>query len=138
VCVTDDGTIDDPTQGFATTESVAIRVMRGGDVVVLLDTNPIDTTAVNPLYAEKFARAMTRVLLQAGALIVTGGETAAALMAKVEVSGISLLDELEPGLALGMTRGKIEVPIVTKPGAFGDEQTLVRCLARMRQLRRTE
>jgi len=137
VCVREDGNIDDPTQGFATSGMVASRVARGGDAVVILDTERIDTAAVNSMFAEKFAWAIKQVLAQAGALIVTGGETAAALMAEIEVSGISLLDEIEPGLALGMTRGKVEVPIVTKPGAFGDEETLVRCLARMRQLRRT-
>jgi len=64
-------------------------------------------------------------------------KTAAALLERIAVRGISLFEEIEPGLALGITRGEVEVPIVTKPGAFGDEETLVRCLARMRQLRRT-
>jgi uncharacterized protein YgbK (DUF1537 family) len=71
-----------------------------------------------------------------GALIVTGGETAAALLARCKVHGIRLLDEIEPGIALGMTQGAIEVPIITKPGAFGDEESLARCLDTLNELRR--
>jgi hypothetical protein len=37
-----------------------------------------------------------------------------------------------------MTRGKVQVPIVTKPGAFGDENCLIRCVDRMIEQRETE
>ena len=73
-----------------------------------------------------------------GALIVSGGETAAALLAQCKVQGIRLIDELEPGIALGLTRGAVEAPIITKPGAFGDEESLLRCLDRLNALRRDE
>jgi len=137
VRVRTDGTIDDPTQGFSTYH-IAIQLKRGRDAVVLLETDSLDTTAVNPAFVENYAWALRHALSEAGAVIVTGGETAAALLQTIQVRGISLLDEIEPGLALGITRGDVEVPIVTKPGAFGDAQSLVRCLTRMRQLQRRE
>jgi uncharacterized protein YgbK (DUF1537 family) len=53
------------------------------------------------------------------------------------VHGIGLVDEVEPGIALGVTRGAIQVPIVTKPGAFGDDGSLCRCLDAVASLERT-
>ncbi|HEX5161845.1 MAG TPA: four-carbon acid sugar kinase family protein [Steroidobacteraceae bacterium] len=131
-----DGSIDDATPGDST--SIANRLMRGEDTVVLLEANQAETTTVNPAFGATFAAALKSALPQMGALIVSGGETAAALMESIEVRGITLLDEIEPGLALGITRGAVAVPIVTKPGAFGDAESLVRCLTRMRQLQRRE
>jgi uncharacterized protein YgbK (DUF1537 family) len=112
------------------------RLARGADTVALLDA-PVTGGAVDAAYARAFAAALAPALEHMGGLIVTGGETAAAVLARCKVHGIRLLDEIEPGVALGMTRGEIEIPIVTKPGAFGDEETLVRCLDRLNQLRRS-
>ena len=54
----------------------------------------------------------------------TGGETAAALLSRLGVNGIRLVDEIEPGIPLGLTLGEVSVPVVTKAGAFGDEECL--------------
>ena len=70
-----------------------------------------------------------------GALFATGGETALALLNALGVNGIRLLDEIEPGVPLGLTRGALSVPVVTKAGAFGDAGTLERCLSHLRRLR---
>jgi uncharacterized protein YgbK (DUF1537 family) len=64
-------------------------------------------------------------------LVATGGDTAYALLAKLGVHGIRLLDEVEPGIPLGQTMGAVSLPIVTKAGAFGDAQSLRRCLERL-------
>ena len=73
-----------------------------------------------------------------GALFATGGETALALLNALGVSGIRMVEEIEPGVPLGLTRGTLAVPVVTKAGAFGDAETLRRCLSHLRRLRRTE
>ncbi|HET7810848.1 MAG TPA: four-carbon acid sugar kinase family protein [Steroidobacteraceae bacterium] len=138
VCVDGEAHIDESTPGNATLSGSATRILAGGDELVLLDSARTDAVAVNPEFAETFARALREALPHAGALIASGGETAAALLGQVGVHGITLLDELEPGLALGITRGDVEVPIVTKPGAFGDAESLVRCLARLHQLQGRE
>lgn len=129
--------VDGPAQASFVL-GIQARVLRGEDTVVRLDAGADDQGALNPHFAQVFSRALLPAMQHMGGLIVTGGETAAALLERIKVRGISLLDEIEPGLALGITRGDVEVPIVTKPGAFGDEETLVRCLARMRQLRRPQ
>ena len=46
---------------------------------------------------------------------------------RLGVNGIRLLDEIEPGIPLGITLGGVSVPVVTKAGGFGDEG----CLKRM-------
>jgi uncharacterized protein YgbK (DUF1537 family) len=109
---------------------------RGETAVALLVGSDWSAGTVDSRYAEDFSAALGPALRQMGALIVTGGETAAALLARCKVHGIRLLDEIEPGIALGMTQGAIEVPIITKPGAFGDEESLARCLDTLNELRR--
>jgi uncharacterized protein YgbK (DUF1537 family) len=74
---------------------------------------------------------------QASALVATGGETAAAMLAQLGVEGIQLLDEIEPGIALGLTLGDVSLPVVTKAGGFGDEACLERIVARLRFIRQT-
>jgi uncharacterized protein YgbK (DUF1537 family) len=64
-------------------------------------------------------------------LVATGGDTVNALLTKLGVHGIRLLDEVEPGVALGITVGAVSIPLVTKAGAFGDAQSLRRCLERL-------
>jgi len=63
---------------------------------------------------------------------MTGGDTAGAVLAQLGVHALRLVAEVEPGVPLGMTVGPLALPFVTKAGAFGDEATLARCLARLR------
>lgn len=119
-------------------DSVASSLMRGEHVLAVLEADAAHPLAPQPEFVRHVAVMLGPALKNMGGLIVTGGETAAALLAECYVDGIRLLDELEPGLALGMTRGEVQVPVVTKPGAFGDEGSLARCLDRMNELRRSE
>jgi 4-hydroxythreonine-4-phosphate dehydrogenase len=63
-------------------------------------------------------------------LFCTGGETARAVLNTAGISGIRLVGEVEPGVPLGTGEGGCaRIPIITKAGAFGDPETLVRCRA---------
>lgn len=64
-------------------------------------------------------------------LIATGGDTVYALLSKLGVHSIRLLDEVEPGVPLGISVGAVSLPVVTKAGAFGTAQTLRRSLERL-------
>ena len=64
-----------------------------------------------------------------GGLFCTGGETARALLNATGAVGIRLVCEVEPGVPLGTVEGWHNLPIVTKAGAFGSPQTLLRCRA---------
>ncbi|WP_282696061.1 four-carbon acid sugar kinase family protein [Streptomyces sp. CC208A] len=62
-------------------------------------------------------------------LVLTGGETAEAVLRALGAHGIDLHDEPEPGIARGTLAGPADlprVPVVIKAGGFGDERTLLR------------
>ncbi len=68
-------------------------------------------------------------------LVLTGGDTAMAVMEAVQAEGIRLEGEVEPGIAVGAIIGGpwCGLRVVTKAGAFGDEVSLARaveCLQR--------
>lgn len=67
-------------------------------------------------------------------LFATGGETACALLTRLGVHGIRLLEEVEPGVPLGITQGAVRIPVMTKAGAFGHDRSLLNSLARMHDL----
>ena len=57
------------------------------------------------------------------------------LLSRFGVNGIRLADEIEPGVSLGLTLGRLSVPVATKAGAFGDKHSLVRISERLRAVR---
>jgi uncharacterized protein YgbK (DUF1537 family) len=61
-----------------------------------------------------------------GGLILTGGDTARAVCRQLGARGLELLAEVEPGVPLGRLVGRTRLLAVTKAGAFGSEQALVR------------
>lgn len=129
--------VDPEGESRGNSMDIAGVLARGETAIAMLDAPQSAAGAVDAGYAEDFSAVLALALRQMGALIVTGGETAAALLARCKVHGIRLLDEIEPGIALGTTLGEVEVPIITKPGAFGDEESLARCLDTLNELRRT-
>lgn len=131
VTVTPDG-----SHGAVARDDAAARLARGETVVAMLDTGADASSAPDPRHATAFADALAGALAQMGALVATGGETAAALLSRCGAHGIGLVDEIEPGIALGITRGTIAVPVVTKPGAFSDDGSLCRCLDAVAALER--
>jgi uncharacterized protein YgbK (DUF1537 family) len=63
-----------------------------------------------------------------GAIVLTGGETAIAVLRALGAAGLHLAAELEPGIALGaLAGGPFDgLPAITKAGGFGDADALVR------------
>lgn len=84
-----------------------------------------------PEMAGRLALLVEPVAPAIGALVATGGETACALLSRLGVHGIRLVDEVEPGVPLGVTLGRHRFPVVTKAGAFGGAETLRRCVERL-------
>ena len=61
-----------------------------------------------------------------GSIVATGGDTAQALMAELDVSSVDLAGELLPGIAVGMVaHRKRNFKLVTKAGGFGDPELFV-------------
>jgi uncharacterized protein YgbK (DUF1537 family) len=63
--------------------------------------------------------------------VLTGGETARAVLGARGIREYTLLGEVEPGVPFGMARdGTL---ICTKAGAFGQPDTLAKCVARLKR-----
>lgn len=101
-----------------------------GDVLVTVD-GPVDAglaRRLNTTLAEVCAPAAQR----AGLLVLTGGETARAVLSRRGVSGLRLLNELEPGVVLSRTVEPQPGYIITKAGAFGAPDSLYRAVNAVR------
>lgn len=127
--------LSEPAERAAVGLRVAGLLGAGEDVLVEIRTGDAPDLALGPSLARALAEALAPAASRMGAFAATGGETAAALLSGFGVDGIQLVDEVEPGVALGITLGHLSVPVVTKAGAFGDERSLRRIAARLRAIR---
>ncbi|WP_344132522.1 four-carbon acid sugar kinase family protein [Saccharopolyspora halophila] len=101
-----------------------------GDVLVTVD-GPVDASlarGLNSALGEVCAPAAER----AGLLVLTGGETARAVLSRRGVSGLRLLNELEPGVVLSRTVEPQPGYIITKAGGFGTPDSLHRAVNAVR------
>ncbi|MEJ0084962.1 MAG: four-carbon acid sugar kinase family protein [Pseudomonadota bacterium] len=116
--------------------SVIEGLEAGDDVLVEIPRGvPPDSLSAARL-AQGLAYALRPAAAHLSGLVATGGETAASLFAQFGIDGIRLVDEIEPGIPLGLTHGSLSIPVVTKAGAFGDHRCLQRVVARLRLVRR--
>jgi uncharacterized protein YgbK (DUF1537 family) len=105
----------------------------GDDVALAIGPEPgIDLRQGSGLAAELAALVAPR-LPKLGGVVMTGGETARAVLVAAGIRGLRLRSEVEPGVPLGVGIGAFEIPVVTKAGAFGDCHTLLRCRAALRR-----
>jgi uncharacterized protein YgbK (DUF1537 family) len=65
------------------------------------------------------------------ALVLTGGETAVGVGQRLGAVGILLEGEVEPGIPVGTLIGPNPYPVVTKAGAFGEPDTLVKVVEKL-------
>jgi D-threonate/D-erythronate kinase len=111
------------------------RLSSGGDVLIeiMMDGQP-DMTIGSQL-SQRLADVLQPAAPLIGGFAATGGETAAVLLSRFGVEGIRLADEIEPGVPLGVSLGKLSIPVATKAGAFGDRFSLIRISERLRAVR---
>ncbi|MDP4023603.1 four-carbon acid sugar kinase family protein [Methylobacterium sp. NEAU 140] len=133
--VTPETLLGDPAGRTALAARVAARLAASGDALVEITMPAEPDMSLGPRLAAALAEALAPVADGIGALAATGGETAAALLARLGIHGIRLADEIEPGVSLGLTLGRLSVPIATKAGAFGDADSLTRIRDRLHRAR---
>jgi D-threonate/D-erythronate kinase len=65
-----------------------------------------------------------------GMIVLTGGDVAAAVCREIDVTGVTLYGEIEPGMPVGLLESSqvAGLPILTKAGGFGDRKAFVRTL----------
>jgi D-threonate/D-erythronate kinase len=106
----------------------------GRDVLLEIGLADAPDLARGAALAASLAALIEEVAPLIGALVATGGETACALLSRLGVHGIRLIDEVEPGVPFGVSLGARAFPVVTKAGAFGNADTLRRSLDRLKSL----
>jgi D-threonate/D-erythronate kinase len=109
------------------------------DVLLHLPPPPDHAALDGPPARELAARLADAALevigqLQPGLLILAGGDTAGAILDRLEIAHLGIVREVAPGMPL--TRGKTargdELYILLKAGNHGDEATLVELLRKAR------
>ncbi len=101
--------------------------LRDGPVVLSPDPSaPVLRTEATAV-ARQIAEAVAGVVDDIDTLVLTGGETARAVLTGAGVSRLVVVGELEPGVVHAHVP-ELDLGVVTKAGAFGDPDTLLRCL----------
>jgi uncharacterized protein YgbK (DUF1537 family) len=98
-------------------------------------------TPISAMPGHEIARALaalatdSRVRDKYDAMILTGGDVAAAICGKLEAEAIRLGGEVLPAIPWGTLHGGLRpgMPIVTKAGSFGDESAMVGSVAFLQQ-----
>jgi len=104
------------TDGEAPTSSVAVAMAP-------LSDGPVTPDAAAVVAADLARQARSLVDAGVGALLVTGGETARAIVAALDEPTVEVLDEPQPGIVRGrLATGAL---LVTKAGGFGDADTFI-------------
>lgn len=126
------------------------RLERGEDVVVRATNEPdqvaatkaagarlglteVETSkAVSTALAELSRRVTEAVDLKK--LVVAGGDTADKICGRLGIAGNLVLEEIEPGLPSGLSRGGREMLLVLKSGSFGTPEFFPKAIAHLRSL----
>ena len=133
--VSPDTLLGDPAGRADLAARVAAVIAAGDDALVEIAIGDALDMSLGPRLARALAEALDPIATRIGAVAATGGETAAALLARFGIDGIRLVDEIEPGVSLGLTLGRLSIPVATKAGAFGDAESLIRISERLRAVR---
>jgi len=112
--------LEDP----AVARKVAAAMLRA-DVVLTPDPMGAVDKAQALVVAEALARATAAGIGNCEALVLTGGETATAVLKALGAGSFTVLGEVEPGVVMSLLPEPLPL-LVTKAGAFGDAGTLAR------------
>ena len=104
----------------------------GRDVVAQLETEAEVNLSEGLALCHALASLAAPLAERIGALVSTGGETARAVLSTFGADALRLVGELEPGVPLSVTADRRALPVITKAGAFGQPDTLLRCRAALR------
>ena len=113
----------------AISAAIEAAIAAGQDIAVRIgDSDHLDTSEALKL-AAVLATLLQPFLAQARGIIGTGGETARALLRTLDVAALQLAAEVEPGVPLSVVgHGPAAgLRVITKAGAFGTPETLLRC-----------
>jgi uncharacterized protein YgbK (DUF1537 family) len=104
--------------GSAVAEQVSAALGRGQHVVLRIPREQVAARSVCGLISD----------CRLGALLLSGGDTAALVCRAVSAQAIELRRELAPGIPAGVLQGGSfdGAPVITKSGGFGAPDDLIR------------
>jgi len=104
-------------------------IAAGRSVILSSPDVPIDSSEGIQAARAQLASSVKQLVseMHIGALIISGGDTAEAILENLDLSGISIQGELSAGLPYGRLHGRDAdgLAIITKAGDFGDDQIWV-------------
>lgn len=95
--------------------------------LTLITAEPAEPVEPGPVVADRFADGLAEIIADAvpASLLVSGGETAYAVLTRLGVNCVTLLGEALPGIPYASaTIGGKQVVILTKSGGFGDPDAI--------------
>lgn len=127
-------------QRQALVQTVSAEVAQGLDVVVSLGADAHTDPAEGPMLARQLARLLHAPMAAAAGLVITGGETARAVLEELQLRSLRVHSESEPGVVLCITETQDTEQdtrrqwIATKAGAFGHPASLQRASSAIHSL----
>jgi D-threonate/D-erythronate kinase len=115
---------------------VTRALAKGRDVAITTELCGLPGDRHGAELMEILGRALRPFLDQFAALVLTGGETARAVLMQSEICRLRVIDQIEPGVTLSIGTGKSPIPIVMKAGAFGTPFTLLNAVHFLRSRKR--
>lgn len=105
-------------------ERIGEAIDAGTDLLVRIGRDDAFDPAEGAQLSAALAALIAPHFARLSGLVVTGGETARAMLSAAGIGALELLSEVEPGVAVGRPADGSPVHIVTKAGAFGGEAAL--------------
>ncbi|MDR0260941.1 MAG: four-carbon acid sugar kinase family protein [Comamonas sp.] len=121
-------------------QAISAEVAQGLDVVVSLGADAHTDPAEGPMLARQLARLLHAPMAAAAGLVITGGETARAVLEELQLRSLRVHSESEPGVVLCITEHQNTEQvtprqwIATKAGAFGHPASLQRASSAIHSL----
>ena len=106
----------------------------GRDIALVIAAEAVADLALGGVLAEAMARLVVMHAEDIGGLVVTGGETARAVLVAFQIKTLRLIEEIEPGIPLAVSHDSRRLPVITKAGAFGSEAAFLNCHAALKQI----
>ena len=106
-----------------------------GDLCVRVSEMPDAASVVRDQRVSiRLAELIRPYIGQPDGVIVTGGDTARAVLQALNIDALIVEGEIEPGVVVSKAKNQRDRIIVTKSGGFGDSHTLIRAYRRLKAL----
>ncbi|MGJ8523613.1 D-threonate kinase [Carnimonas sp. R-84981] len=114
-------------------QRIAECVENGRDLILQINRDELFDPNEGAHFAHSIAILVSPVIHQIGTLLLTGGETARAVLVANDIDRMHLISELDAGIALARTAEPAAPLVITKAGALGRPASL----AKIKQLLQT-